>query len=101
MNWRRGLLRVWLVCSLYWVVLIGLLTCADWPKPYQRGASLSELGACRAQHPNMPAECLAPHEWERDYTTVEIYAASAVAVPLFFFVIGSVMIWAIHGFRRP
>jgi hypothetical protein len=32
MNWRRGLLRLWLVLSLCWVVVVGLYAWAEHPK---------------------------------------------------------------------
>jgi len=73
MNWRRGLFRIWLVVSASWIAGIGLVAYRDWPQPTQGAA---------------------------DYSEVEIYAAVALGVPLFFFLVGLSTIWAVLGFNR-
>jgi hypothetical protein len=103
MNWRRGLLRLWLVASLCWAAFIG------W-SAYQESMALSAQHACwesKKDNPGAgnPFDCfdariglfedLVPVE-----TRIARYAVLLIIPILIPLVLGFAVAWVLAGFAR-
>jgi hypothetical protein len=84
-NVRRGLLRLWIACSLCWVTVSAAHFVINGPK-YCVGPAPGETGPC------VPT-------WATD----EMLSAVAWTVlpPLALFVVGVMACWVVNGFRSP
>ena len=83
MNWQRGLLRLWLVLSVVWIVFVGWATnvkCAFGP--------VSVSWGCHGYGRD-------PYAWESAWPIlVEVFG-----IPLAVLVIGAGLVWAMRGFK--
>jgi hypothetical protein len=105
MNWRRGLLRLWLVLSLCWIVAVGLYAWPyAWP-PYCRllgqattpNEQRNPPGTFTPIDPNEPAP---PETWPCIAATINEFAPYALLPPLVTLVLGLLGVWVASGFAR-
>jgi hypothetical protein len=90
MNLRRGLLRLWIVCSVAWIVAIGYdtytLSLPPLPPGFKYGAA-----------PYPPVELLGKF-FERD--VIESHVKWAFGPPIGLLIGGAALWWAVAGFRE-
>ena len=110
MNWRRGLLRLWLVLSLCWIVLVGLFAWQNDTLKFARMQACSE--AKRAQGADAFICGLSEEVDEQvrlmsigvaDIATtaiIEELVAFALIPPLVTLVLGLLGVWVVSGFVR-
>jgi hypothetical protein len=107
MNWRRGLLRLWLVLSLFWIVFIGIFAWQHEAWMSARTTACSE--AKRAQGVN-PFDCY-EHDEKVRLSNIPVGLADIAAVakenvalvlipPLVVLVFGLLGAWVVSGFAR-
>jgi hypothetical protein len=89
MNWRRGLLRIWLVASIGWMIVTGTYgTCVEkWG--YDPFAGLPTADQVFSQNPCSIAK---RPKW--------VYVTMIAAPPLAVLLIGIGAWWAFAGFRK-
>jgi len=92
MNWRRGFLRLWIVFTAVWIVLIAGLAYQNVVVPRQIAASQT---ACVAAHQCDINFDLIP--WQ---TEAERYLAWAILPPLGLVALWFVASWIVAGFVR-
>jgi hypothetical protein len=107
MNWRRGLLRLWLVLSLGWIVSFGVYLWNDNAWISSRTTACFE--ARRAEGAS-PYSCLDPNEFLRRarapveladvFAAAKEYAVYAFLPPLIALVLGLLGAWVVSGFAR-
>jgi hypothetical protein len=112
-NWRRGLLRLWLVASVLWVACVGFVV---WPLP------LGTDDAARQAQPGRPLDLgvLTPEQFLKKYEggpgtglpaavqppkrqtgeLIETVAALMLLPPLGVLAIGLALSWAARGSSR-
>jgi hypothetical protein len=84
MNLRRGLMRLWIVGSVGWVIAVLIYH-------YHRGCYLIDDGlGCRDPNPN---------NWPYVVTWLE-FVGWMVAIPVLSLAAGLGLSWAVAGFRR-
>jgi len=97
MNWRRGLLRLWVIGSLFWAGLTGWLI-------YDRIASGQERAASHAAcMRNPPRESCGPLTFDDIFTTTGLVYEFAIRTlpPVFLsLVLGLAILWIVAGFTR-
>ena len=95
MNWRRGLLRLWLVASLLWISFVG------WAG-YQRLVQLSCFDKRKA-NPSLgnPLRCLPEAGYPNDYLPGHTAADLIVwaLAPVVVFILGLIVAWIVAGFK--
>src|SRR5262245_39046965 len=106
MNWRRGLLRLWLVLSLCWIVGVGALAWERGPVASRDRALAACFEAKKAQGVNV-FDCLNEVTARNDPLTsadipsvIREYAAYVLLPPLIAFVLGLLGAWVVAGFAR-
>jgi hypothetical protein len=107
MNWSRGLLRGWIVCSVIWVSLCVVGAIGHWPRTpvddwINPEASGPYKGLSRAL---TDAEVDASHsEYVRHrravWTHVGTMTLFALTPPVALFASGYVLLWVGRGFRK-
>lgn len=91
MDWRRGLFRLWGLCSLVWCAAVGAYAYTKWVewtdpwRPVSTNSGPPDLSGFGD---------LIPFPWT-------IYAVAAIGVPLSVFVLGLGLRWVNDGFRAP
>jgi hypothetical protein len=116
MNWRRGLLRLWLVTSLGWIVLVGHLAHTGWWLPRQTAFDQTACADARHANPSLgnPFDCFDPPSPSAPSGTLQFvridspppmsalvkYAALALLPILAALALGAIIAWIIAGFRR-
>ncbi len=106
MNWRRGLLRLWLVLSLCWIVGVGALAWERGPVTSRDRALAACFEAKKAEGVNV-FDCLNEVTPRNDPMTsadipsaIREYGAYALLPPLIAFVLGLLGAWVAAGFAR-
>ena len=79
MNWGRGLLRVWIVLSIWWIIIVGY-ACAF---------------GVRFLAPWCVGYAHDPYAWQSAWPI----HALAFGVPIVALVMGASIVWAANGFR--
>jgi hypothetical protein len=83
MNWQRGLLRLWLVLSVIWIIVVG------WSENVRCAfGALSVWWGCHGYGRD-------PYAWESAWPTHVV----VFGVPLAILVIGACLFWAMNGFK--
>jgi hypothetical protein len=88
MNWRRGLLRLWIVFAAAWIVAVASCWVVLWYNDPWRVVSVDYRPPPLSDALASPSS---PPPW--------VFAAAAVAGPLVTLGSGVGLIWAIRGFR--
>jgi hypothetical protein len=109
MNWRRGLFRLWLVLSLFWVGIVAYDTYDIVLVPRQMAADAQVCVEARNKNKGLgnPADCVSnlPGGMFADLMPLEPIliqrALAATLPPLVLLLIGVVLGWVASGFRRP
>jgi hypothetical protein len=104
MNWQRGLLRIWIVASVGWVILVAWMAYNNVAVPRQQARL--DYSRCLSMHPGNGAVCLT------DAVTLKLqgrepaptntytpYAAMAAAGPLAMIAGWFCFIWVGSGFK--
>jgi hypothetical protein len=106
MNWRRGLLRLWLALSLCWIVGVGALAWERGPVASRDQALAACFEARKAEGANA-LSCLNEVTPRNDPVrlvdipiTIKEYGAYALLPPLIAFVLGLLGAWVVAGFAR-
>jgi hypothetical protein len=97
----RGLFRLWLVLSVLWIGGVGYVTWRTFVYP--------EIVICEEVEAPAEGSCLPRSlvrelqpEWDEDQRAAFQFAlVLALVPPAFVLALGSALIWAIRGFRRP
>jgi hypothetical protein len=97
MRWGRGLFRLWVVVSVFWLVAAGAFAAVDWrdhPMPIP-----PEF--CKHIEPDRVAGCEKGQTSGREEVTTrrQITIAVVIAPPLVLLIIGLAMWWVMIGFR--
>jgi hypothetical protein len=111
MNWRRGLLRVWAVLSVFWVAAVGAAYFIDWrmtedtPPPVRACVLADQSMWLNGVHIAKPPAGLAVGAPAPPCPIVQPPAAwgwvvVAIGVPLLNIGFGAGVVWAVQGFRR-
>jgi hypothetical protein len=110
MNWRRGLLRLWLVLSLFWIAFVGIFAWENDTFKFAQMAACAE--AKRAQGADTFICGLSEHLDEQvrlmsvgiaDIATTTIFkqfVAIVLIPPLIMLVLGLLGVWVASGFAR-
>ena len=107
-NWRKGLLRLWLVGSVLWIVSVGAVLRVDtaawtyWelrdlPQRIER-----EISGESSLTPEEQALLLfedAPIRHKDAKERLLIFAGISIVSPLFALAFGSALVWAARGFK--
>jgi len=106
MNWRRGLLRLWVLASVIWCALVGAYAISDWRDhqltptqtddvnpfaKYVPGKTI-EQGGWTITMPGTPASGTS--------STVWIEVAIAIGGPVVVLLLGIALSWAAAGFAH-
>jgi|ERR1051325_12093324 hypothetical protein len=105
MNWRRGLLRLWILASVCWLITIGWFAYQDWWLPRQAAfdqqACIDLRTATRAGN---PFDCFDKGVKFDDlipiWRIVSYYLLLALGPAIAVFVFGVAVIWVLTGFTR-
>lgn len=107
-NWRRGLIRLWLVVAAMWVIFVG------W-KYYDNTIRADIIFECvdkaSAAHPQLNTDevlslCLPGPKWLvtmtlRSSTRTLAYLGLAIGPPVGLFGLFAIGLWIARGFLRP
>lgn len=111
MNWRRGLLRLWIVGSIFWIITIATITYFDIISPYiesiENNAMINECIKERKLDPssgnyfdcfdaktnNLFADIVAKHR-------VISYLLFAILPPFLVLALGVAVAWVATGFQK-
>jgi len=103
MNLRRGLLRLWVVFSMAWIIAVGVHAYSVWPKNISNpwAAAYRSVGPA----PDLPEkatteEILENLNWLGARPFVRPHLEWALGPPVAVLIIGGALSWAIAGFRR-
>lgn len=107
MNLRRGLLRLWGVFSIAWIIAVGFHAYRLWPTPL---GPWTIFQAREWSYPVIKEEDVPP-PWElkpfeekiaveREGWIVRSHLEWALGPPVFAIIIGAALWWAVAGFRR-
>ena len=104
MNWRKGLVRFWLVFSLLWAALAVWYAYADWWVPRQAAfRATAAREACVAAAKENPALCYSGARSFADlipvWPTIRGYVVLAVLPPAVLLMFGMLGFWIAAGFR--
>ena len=112
-NWSRGLLRLWIAFTVFWVGAVGWFLYLDNPgyfsTPVQSTVSPTK-GDWIVENPKQSSEVSfddlipgTPANAHRVFWKESVPAAVmwAVAVPAFFYAVGWTLLWIGRGFRSP
>jgi hypothetical protein len=105
MNWRRGLLRLWLVLSLCWIVALGVFAWEQAPWKAFRMAACEEAGGnpidcydAERARPEAPVGlsdiAAVGKRWGKEL------AVFALLPPLITLVLGLLGVWVVSGFAH-
>ena len=113
MNLRRGLLRLWVVFSIAWIIAVGFHAYCLWPTPVGPWTAYQAL---EWSYPVIKAQDLPTRETqpgvidltpflnkivpERESWIVRSYLELALRPPASAIIIGAALWWAVAGFRR-
>lgn len=101
MNWKRGLLRVWVVTSAVWLILVGsnLAIDSSTSRQIERPPTEAEVGACMDYRPGpwCSADIVeAIRSWTMPGWSAAVFT---LAPPLLVLGLGLAITWVIRGFR--
>jgi hypothetical protein len=100
MNWRRGLLRTWLVVSICWVGVVGGQGVYEWYDDSWRNVP-ERPANCDPKNPftKYVPECLEMAPWLKTYP---FWAALRLAIgpPAALLLLGAALYWVGQGFRE-
>jgi hypothetical protein len=85
MNLRRGLLRLWVVCSIVWIAFVGINAIRYWSPSW--ALSDSPLRVARD----------VARGWE---SSIRPHLEWAFGPPVIVLIIGTGLWWAVAGFRK-
>ena len=98
MNWRRGLVWVWIVGSALFVIAVAFISFTEIKEQFDAAAAIA------AEKPNRPLTDAevgigGPAPW----TILAMWAGIAFGIPLVVLVLGASLVWAFSGFaaKRP
>jgi len=106
MNLRRGLLRLWVVFSIAWIVAVGYHGYTSHGPVYTVGPPVEYYGPLPAPLPAPASEPVEEVERFRlfglTYTrdVIESHVRWAFGPPVAVLIIGAALSWAIAGFRK-
>jgi hypothetical protein len=120
MNWRRGLLRLWVAMSVGWFILVAVFGYMAWPWPeptwippatdFSAPASQTACAEERTKNPALgnPYACFDgditnstfQYRAEAIREDVEIFAAIGLLPPLVFQLFLFTVCWVVSGFKR-
>ena len=108
MNWRRGLLRVWLVGSLAWIGFVSWMFFETVWVPRRTAALASDCANARTLNPSLgnPFDCF-PQGGNAFADLIPIgdalmrFAAIALGPVIGMLAIALVLQWIVSGFRKP
>lgn len=107
MNWKRGLLRLWLIVSLLWFLAAGGIAVVVSSKQQQRGIrpTAAEIEDCKKKGP-VPEFLSGCGDSRIEYVTVwELppwqFLAGIVVAPIVLLGFGAAGYWAAQGFKPP
>jgi hypothetical protein len=86
----RGLLRLWVVASVLWVLVVGLVAWVAWP------AHTDFFDAFKSTLPDAPPWAQ-PDPLARNDLVLAL--CFAVVPPVAVFILGMSLLWAVRGFR--
>jgi hypothetical protein len=97
MNWKRGLLRFWLVLSLCWIVPVGVL---EWDglRSHEMTEDLTKLSdeaLLKAQRGESLSVSDYPPDWPRRFAA----GGDIIGPPFALFLLGYGLLWIGRGFR--
>ena len=110
MNWKRGLVRLWIVSTVVWVALVGTYLRADvhWNGYLQyrnvptdltdRERNASDLSASEKRRAEWKIEVR--YRFDSDRRQLIRAAAIAGGPPFSILLLGLAFRWAVRGFRR-
>lgn len=84
MNWRRGLIRLWVALSLVWVAATAAWAAHDW---YENIYGWEDV--------DHPGQIPLPHGWLRKYAAIAFLPSFVIGS------LGATAFWVGAGFRRP
>jgi hypothetical protein len=102
MNLRRGLLRLWVICSIAWIAAVGFHAYSLWPTPVRPWTAYQALGwsGPAATKPPTIEDLLDDFVWLRMRGIVRTHLEWAFGPPVAALIIGAVLGWAGAGFRK-
>jgi len=102
MNVRRGLLRLWLVLSIGWIIAVGVHAYSLWPGPVGPWTAYQALEWCYPVTKELPTtgDVLNKVVRSRERWIVRSHIEWAFGPPLAILIIGAALGWAIAGFRE-
>jgi hypothetical protein len=111
MNWRRGLLRAWVVVSICWVVVVGGLGVYYWYNDPWRVISVKPLRTECQQQAKTPPLCdfdpdayLAgkPQPSAEAHLPASLWTTLLLSIlpPVSLFFLGAALLWVGQGFRE-
>jgi hypothetical protein len=90
MNWSRGLLRLWMVLSVLWLIIVGAAFIAQ-PEPIFH---FSDRDITKVPDRELLAAAASVRSQQLTFL------AAGLGVPATTFVLGWGLLWAVRGFRR-
>jgi hypothetical protein len=102
MSLRRGLLRLWVICSIAWIVAVGYDAYLLWPTPVRPWTVYQALGWSNpvTKEPRTKEDLLDEFVRLRMRGIVRSHVEWAFGPPVAVIVIGAALWWAAAGFRR-
>jgi hypothetical protein len=102
MNLRRGLLRLWLVLSIGWIIAGGVHAYSLWPEPVGPWTAYQALEWSYPVTKELPTtgDLIDEVAQRRERWIVQSHLEWAFGPPLAILIIGGALGWAIAGFRR-
>ena len=104
MNVRRGLLRLWVVFSIAWIIAVGVHAYSVWPTTIGRlwPAYQADVGAAPVVQTERPAaeELLGRLQRGIARAIIRPHLEWAFGAPIAVLIIGAALGWAIAGFRE-
>jgi hypothetical protein len=85
MNLRRGLLRLWMVCSIAWIAFVSIDAIRYWSPSWTLSDSPLRLARDVAR------------DWE---SNIRPHLEWAFGPPVVVLIVGAALWWAIAGFRK-
>jgi hypothetical protein len=101
MRYARGMFRLWLVLSCFWIAIVAIIFYSNWPSPtVPEQASKSEYVPEWARDPTNAFADFVPVDQKPDPSVLVRSAAELAFVPpALIFVVGIGLTWALRGFR--
>lgn len=94
MNWTKGLFRAWVVVSVIWVALVGVISVATWPAPWELDPIVKDLiPELEEAREELQTENRYKILWHLGST-----ASAGVVPPILLLLFGWGLLWTARGF---